>query len=142
MKNLKVAAKKVMTALSVIMTLTSMTLSLLQKNSKDLINSHLCLFIFDEINERGHAVLFKYKNKLKIFKYLHQFFKIWKNTYSMVTLTPEMKSRTPKTYTLIPNTGQVNNSVRCLMNWYCIYCHHLRFNPLESPNKDQFEEKL
>ena len=141
MKNLKVAAKKVMTALSVIMTLTSMTLSLLQKNSKDLINSHLCLFIFDEINERGHAVLFKYKNKLKIFKYLHQFFKIWKNTYSMVTLTPEMKSRTPKTYTLIPNTGQVNNSVRCFMNWYCIYCHHRRFNPLKSPNKDKFEEK-
>ena len=134
MKNLKVAAKEVMTALSVIMALTS-------KKSKDLINSHLCLFVFDEINERGHAVLFKYKNKLKIFKYLHQFFKIWKNTYSMVTLTPEMKSRTPKTYTLIPNTGQVNNSVRCFMNWYCIYCHHLRFNPLESPNKDKLEEK-
>ena len=141
MKNLKVAAKKVMTALSVIMTLTSVTLSLLPKKSKDLINSHLCLFVFDEINERGYAVLFKYKNKLKIFKYLHQFFKIWKNTYSMVTLTPEMKSRTPKTYTLIPNTGQGNNLVRCFMNWYCIYCHHLRFNSLESPNKDKFEEK-
>ena len=29
-----------------------------------------------------------------------------------------MKSGTQKTYTLIPNTGQLNNSVRRLMNWY------------------------
>ena len=48
---------------------------------------------------------------------MHQFFKILKNNYSMVTLIPEMKSVTPKTYTLIPNIGQLDNLVRRLMNW-------------------------
>ena len=58
----------------------------------------------------------------------------------MVTLIPEMKSGPLKTYTLILNNGQLNNSVRRLMNWYCICCH-LGFNPLESSNRDKFEEK-
>ena len=48
---------------------------------------------------------------------MHQFFKILKNNYSMVTLIPEMKSVTPKTYTSIPNIGQLDNLVRRLMNW-------------------------
>ena len=43
---------------------------------------------------------------------------------------PGMKSGTPKLYTLIPNTGQLNNAVRRLMKWYCVYCGHLRFYPL------------
>ena len=30
----------------------------------------------------------------------------------MVTLIPEMKSGTPKTCTMTPNTGQLNNSVK------------------------------
>ena len=47
----------------------------------------------------------------------------------MLTLIPQMKSGTPKTYTLIPYTGQLNNSVMRLMNWYCVYCHHLGFYP-------------
>ena len=72
---------------------------------------------------------FKYKNKFKIFKYLHQFLNILRNTYSMVPLIPQMKSGTPKKYTLIPYTGQLNNSVMRLMNWYCVYCHHLGFYP-------------
>ena len=74
------AAKKVIPALCVIMTLTSMTLNLLTKNSKDLFCSHLCLFVFDELNQRGHRVsffCFKYKN----YKYLHQFLKVFKSTY-------------------------------------------------------------
>ena len=122
-----------------------MTLNLLTKKSKDLLSSHLSLFVFDEINQRGHKVsfclCFKHKNKFKIFKYLHQFLKILINTCSMVTLIPEMKSGAPKSYTLIPNTGQLNNSVRRLMNWYCVYCRHFGFYPLESPNRDKFEEK-
>ena len=52
-----------------------------------------------------------------------------------------MKSETPKTCTLIPNTGQLNNSVRRLMNWYYVYCRHLGYHLLESPNGDKFEEK-
>ena len=57
-KNIKVAVKKMMTALCVIMILTSMALNLLTKKSKDLLSSHLCLFVFDKINERGHKVTF------------------------------------------------------------------------------------
>ena len=57
-KNVKVAAKKVMAALCVIMIMTSMMLNLLTKNSEDLLSSHLSLFAFDEINERGHKVIF------------------------------------------------------------------------------------
>ena len=56
-KNMKVAMKKVMTVLCV-MILTSMTLKVLTKKSKDLISAHLCLFVFDKINERGHKVTF------------------------------------------------------------------------------------
>ena len=40
-----------------------------------------------------------------------------------------MKSGTPKTYTLIPNTGQLNNLVRPLMNWYGVYAAILNFTP-------------
>ena len=79
-----------------------MTLILLTKKFKDLLRPHLCLFVFDEIYQRGHKVsfflYFKYKSKFKIFNYMHQFLKILKNTYSIVTLIPEMKSGTPKTY--------------------------------------------
>ena len=143
-KNVKVAAKKVMTALCAIMTLTSMMLNFLTKKSNNLLSSHLCLFVFDEINEkrsqRQFFLCFRFKSKFKIFKYLHQFLKILKNTYCMVTLIPEMKSGPLKTYTLILNNGQLNNLVRRCMNWYCVYCH-LGFNPLESSNRDKFEEK-
>ena len=55
---MKVAAKKVMRALCVIMTMTSMMLNLLTKKSEDLLSSQLSLFAFDEINERGHKVSF------------------------------------------------------------------------------------
>ena len=41
-----------------IMTMTSMMLNLLTKNSEDLLSSHLSLFAFDEINERGYNVIF------------------------------------------------------------------------------------
>ena len=37
---------------SLIMTLTSVMLNLLTKKSKDLLSSHLCLFVFGKINER------------------------------------------------------------------------------------------
>ena len=57
----------------------------------------------------------------------------------MVTLIPEMKSGTTKTYTLIPYTLQLKNSVRRLRNWYCFYCCYLGFYPLESPNREKFE---
>ena len=46
-----------------------------------------------------------------------------------------MKSGTPKTYTLIPNTGKAfDELVRRV-------CCHLEFYPLESPDRDKFEEK-
>ena len=58
-----------------------------------------------------------------------------------VKLMPEMKSGTPNTYTLIPYTGQLNNSVRRLMNWYCVYWHHPGIFNREFQNGDKFEEK-
>ena len=58
-----------------------------------------------------------------------------------VKLMPEMKSGTPKTYTLIPYTGQLNNSVRRLMNWYCVCWHHPGIYNREFQNRDKFQEK-
>ena len=70
------------------------------------IKTHVSLFVFDERNQRGHKVSFFFvlrtKVNSKIFKYLQQFFKILKNTYSMVTLITKTKSGISKAYTLIP----------------------------------------
>ena len=85
--------RKLMRALCVIMTMTSMMLNLLTKKSEDLLSSHISLFAFWrnkwKRSQSQFFLCFKCKNKFKTFKYQHQFLKILKNTYSMVTLIPD-----------------------------------------------------
>ena len=89
--------KKVMRALCVIMTMTSMMLNLLTKKSEDLLSSHISLFAFWrnkwKRSQSQFFLCFKCKNKFKTFKYQHQFLKILKNTYSMVTLIPDHQAK-------------------------------------------------
>ena len=59
----------------------------------------------------------------------------------MVTLIPEMKSGTPKTCTMTPNTGQLKNSVKVFDELVVFIATILDFTPWNPQIETNLKEK-